>query len=155
MTNIGLINSFNEINNFLIFLRNEYAAAAQEGNLTSGDLTAAVKMNETATAEANESAKDILEREFEKIQEEVGIDKEILGALPKNGSCTYTPKRKKPCSSFSPGCCCGNTTTCFRKICIPSGPDVRPRTRCAASSGARGGKGNTPIRPTSATISIP
>lgn len=85
MTNIGLINSFNEINNFLIFLRNEYAAAAQEGNLTSGDLTAAIKMNETATAEANEAAKDLLEREYQKIQEEVGIDKEILGALPKNG----------------------------------------------------------------------
>ena len=85
MTNIGLINSYNEINNFLIFLRNEYAAAAQEGNLTSGDLTAAIKMNETATAEANEAAKDLLEREYQKIQEEVGIDKEILGALPKNG----------------------------------------------------------------------
>ena len=85
MTNTGLINSFNEINNFLIFLRNEYAAAAQEGNLTSGDLTAAVRMNETATTEAIDASKDLLEREFEKIQEEVGIDKEILAALPKNG----------------------------------------------------------------------
>ena len=52
MTNTGLINSFNEVNNFLIFLRNEYATAAEAGNLTSGDLTAAVKMNEQASTDA-------------------------------------------------------------------------------------------------------
>ena len=85
MTNTGLINSFNEVNNFLIFLRNEYATAAEAGNLTSGDLTAAVKMNEQASADAEEASKGLTEREFEKIQEEVNIDKEILGALPKNG----------------------------------------------------------------------
>ena len=85
MTNTGLINSFNEVNNFLIFLRNEYATAAEAGNLTSGDLTAAVKMNEQASTDAEEASKGLTEREFEKIQEEVNIDKEILGALPKNG----------------------------------------------------------------------
>ena len=85
MTNLGLINSFNEVNNFLIFLRNEYATAAEAGNLTSGDLTASVKMNEAANKEAEEAAKDLIEREFEKVQEEVNIDKEILAALPKNG----------------------------------------------------------------------
>ena len=85
MTNTGLINSFNEVNNFLIFLRNEYATAAEAGNLTSGDLTAAVKMNEQASTDAEEASKGLTEREFEKIQEEVSIDKEILGALPKNG----------------------------------------------------------------------
>ena len=85
MTNTGLINSFNEVNSFLIFLRNEYATAAEAGNLSSGDLTAAVQLNAQASADAEDAAKDLLEREFEKIQEEVNIDKEILGALPKNG----------------------------------------------------------------------
>ena len=42
-------------------------------------------MNAQASADAEDAAKDLLEREFEKIQEEVNIDKEILGALPKNG----------------------------------------------------------------------
>jgi hypothetical protein len=85
MTNTGLINSFNEVNSFLIFLINEYATAAEAGNLSSGDLTAAVQLNAQASADAEDAAKDLLEREFEKIQEEVNIDKEILGALPKNG----------------------------------------------------------------------
>lgn len=86
MTNQGIINSYNEIHNFFLFLKGEYEAAATEANLASTDLVLNIKADPNKIlGEIKEDAKNLLDREPEKLVEESNIDKEILDTLPKKG----------------------------------------------------------------------